>query len=138
MPLRAAPLASALFIAVLSSVSCEAHAQVVHPWQRLGADITPAWLDKVRTASVRLSNCTATFVSPDGLILTNHHCVAACLAQLSNATTDRLRDGFIAATRNDELRCQTQRADVLVKIEDITAKVNAATAGSAQLLDRSF
>jgi hypothetical protein len=97
--------------------------------QRLGVDITPAWLDKVRTASVRLSNCTATFVSPDGLILTNHHCVAACLAQLSTATTDRLHDGFVAASRGAEVRCPTQRADVLVKIEDITAKVNAATAG---------
>lgn len=97
--------------------------------ERYGVNITPAWLDKVRTASVRLSNCTATFVSGDGLILTNHHCVAACLAQLSNSSTDRLRDGFIAAARNDELRCPTQRADVLMKIEDVTAKVNAATAG---------
>ena len=43
--------------------------------QKYGADITPAWLDRVRTATIRLSNCTASFVSPEGLILTNHHCV---------------------------------------------------------------
>jgi len=97
--------------------------------QKLGVDITPAWLDRVRTASVRLSNCTASFVSPDGLILTNHHCAAACLAQLSSAQNDLLRNGFVTAAREGELRCQTQYADVLMKMEDITAKVGAATRG---------
>ena len=97
--------------------------------QKLGVDITPAWLDRVRTATVRLSNCTASFVSPDGLILTNHHCAEACLAQLSSAQNDLLRNGFVTATREGELRCQTQYADVLMKMEDITAKVNAATRG---------
>lgn len=97
--------------------------------QQFGADITPAWLDRVRQASIRLSNCTASFVSPEGLILTNHHCVAACLAELSGPGNDRLNDGFIAKGRNEELRCPTQIADVLMAMEDVTAKVNAATAG---------
>ncbi len=97
--------------------------------QRLGVDITPAWLDRVRLATVRLSGCTASFVSPEGLMLTNHHCIAACLAQLSSPGQDRLRDGFIAAARDGELRCPTQYADVLMNTEDITAKVNAAVAG---------
>ena len=66
---------------------------------QFGADITPAWLDRVRTATIRLSNCTASFVSPEGLILTNHHCSAACLAQLSKEGQDLERDGFIAGTR---------------------------------------
>lgn len=97
--------------------------------QRYGVEITPAWLDRVRTATVRLSNCTASFVSPDGLILTNHHCVAACLAQLSSGEKDRLRDGFVTTSREQELRCPTQYADVLMKMENITTKVTAATAG---------
>lgn len=97
--------------------------------ERLGVEITPAWLDRVRLSTVRLSNCTASFVSAEGLILTNHHCVRTCLEQVSSAAEDRLRDGFIAATRGAELRCPTQRADVLMKTEDITAQVNAAVAG---------
>ncbi len=97
--------------------------------QKYGADITPAWLDRVRTATIRLSNCTASFVSPEGLILTNHHCSAACLAQLSKEGQDRERDGFTAGTREQEVKCPTQYADVLMEMENVTAKVNAATAG---------
>jgi hypothetical protein len=97
--------------------------------QRYGVDITQAWLTQLRTATVRLSNCTGSFVSKDGLFLTNHHCIAPCLAQLSSSETDYLRNGFAAQARGDELRCQTQRADVLMKIEDITAQIGTATAG---------
>src|SRR5512139_1972401 len=51
--------------------------------QKYGVEITPAWLDRVRVATIRLSNCTASFISGEGLILTNHHCAASCLAQIS-------------------------------------------------------
>src|SRR5688572_29877526 len=94
-----------------------------------GAEITPAWLDRVRTATVRLSNCTASFISPEGLILTNHHCAASCLAQNSSREKSLLEDGFHAGSREKEIRCGTQVADVLTAMEDITAKVNAATKG---------
>jgi len=97
--------------------------------KKFGVDITPAWLDHVRKSTVRLSGCTASFVSPEGLTLTNHHCVDSCLAQLSKPGQDRQKDGFVAGSRAEELRCPTQNADVLVGIENITAKVNAATAG---------
>jgi hypothetical protein len=100
--------------------------------QLYGVDITPAWLDKVRLATVRLSGCTGSFVSPDGLILTNHHCVSQCLSQLSTPQHDRIAEGFITTKRSDEPRCATDRADILVAMEDITAKVNAATAGLAE------
>jgi V8-like Glu-specific endopeptidase len=95
--------------------------------KQYGADITPAWLDKVRTATVRLSGCTASFVSPEGLILTNHHCAAACLDENSTSEKNLSRDGFLARTRDKEVRCTTQVADVLMAMENVTDKVSAAT-----------
>jgi hypothetical protein len=95
--------------------------------KQYGADITPAWLDKVRTATVRLSGCTASFVSPEGLILTNHHCAAACLDENSTSEKNLSRDGFLARTRDKEVRCTRQVADVLMAMENVTAKVTAAT-----------
>lgn len=94
-----------------------------------GVDITPAWLDRVRTATIRLSNCTASFVSPDGLILTNHHCSEACLDDHSTPTRNLVRDGFLARSRAEELKCGTQIADVLMEMENITDKVSAALRG---------
>jgi len=94
-----------------------------------GADISSAWLERVRTATIRLSNCTASFVSAQGLILTNHHCAEACLDENSSAQKNLLSDGFLARTREKELKCSTQIADVLMDMENITAKVNAATQG---------
>jgi hypothetical protein len=97
--------------------------------QEHGADVSQAWLDRVRTATIRLSNCTASFVSRDGLILTNHHCGEACLDEHSSKEHNLLAEGFLARTRQQELKCGTQIADVLMEMEDITAKVNAATQG---------
>jgi hypothetical protein len=87
------------------------------------------WLDRVRLATVRLSNCTASFVSPDGLILTNHHCVESCLAELSSKDKALLDLGYLAPSRAAERRCSTQLADVLVGMHDVTAKVQSAVAG---------
>ena len=97
--------------------------------QRHGADITPAWLEHARLSTIRLSNCTASFVSPEGLILTNHHCSAQCLAEISSPQQDRLKNGYLARNREEEVRCPTQYADVLTDIEDVTAKLAAATKG---------
>lgn len=94
--------------------------------QKYGADITPAWLDRVRTSTVRLSNCTASFVSAGGLILTNHHCSAQCLDENSTASDNLLKNGFLAAGREQEVRCRTQFADVLMEMENVTAKVESA------------
>jgi Peptidase S46 len=93
-----------------------------------GAEITPAWLDHVRLSTIRLTNCTASFVSPDGLILTNHHCVESCLAELSSKDDSLIDRGFLAAARSAERRCSTQLADVLVGMDDVTAAVGKAIA----------
>jgi len=97
--------------------------------QRNGADITPAWLDHVRLATVRLANCTASFVSPEGLMLTNHHCVESCLAELSSKDRSLVELGFAAADRSAEQRCPAQLADVLVGTENVTDTVSGAIAG---------
>ncbi len=97
--------------------------------QSFGADITPGWLDHVRLATLRLRNCSASFVSPDGLILTNHHCIESCLAELSTKEKSLLQLGFHAAARKDEARCPAQHADVLVGTENITDAVLKAGAG---------
>ncbi len=96
---------------------------------KYGVQITPQWLKQVRLSTVRLAGCTASFVSPDGMLLTNHHCVQGCLAQLSTKDRDLLKNGFLAGSRDQELRCPTQNADILMEIEDVTARVAAATAG---------
>jgi hypothetical protein len=97
--------------------------------QTYGVDVTPAWLDKVRLSTIRLSNCTASFVSPEGLILTNHHCVESCLAEISNKDKSLLELGFAAADRVHEERCVTQLADVLMGVEDVTEAVTKAISG---------
>lgn len=97
--------------------------------RQYGVEITPAWLDHVRLSTIRLTNCTASFVSPAGLMLTNHHCVESCLAELSSKDKSLVELGFAAADRSRELRCPAQLADVLVASENVTDSVARAIAG---------
>ncbi len=94
-----------------------------------GANVGAAWLDHVRLSTVRLTNCTASFVSPDGLILTNHHCVESCLAELSSKDHSLIDEGYKAPNRRAEHRCSTQLADVLVGMDNVTAAVAKSTGG---------
>ncbi|MEZ5499781.1 MAG: S46 family peptidase [Steroidobacteraceae bacterium] len=98
---------------------------------RHGVNISRDWLEHVQRSVVRLSNCTASYVSANGLILTNHHCVASCLAEHSGRDSSLLETGFLATSRTEELRCGTQIADTLIAMIDVTADVNAATSGMA-------
>ena len=100
--------------------------------QAYGVKIDQKWLDRVQAASVRLtSGCSASLVSKDGLVLTNHHCVVDCAQSLSDDKTDYVKDGLIAATREEEKKCPGMQAEVLVSITDVTGQVGAATAGQA-------
>jgi V8-like Glu-specific endopeptidase len=86
-----------------------------------------AWLDRVQAAAVRLTGgCSASFVSKEGLILTNHHCVVQCAQDLSSAGNDYLANGFNAADRAKELKCPGQQAEVVTAITDVTPRVIAA------------
>ena len=94
-----------------------------------GVKLDAKWLDHVRLSSVRIAGCSASYVSKDGLILTNNHCVLGCTSALSSATTDYVKNGFRANLREDELKCPGQTAEVLLSITDATAEVRAAAAG---------
>jgi Peptidase S46 len=95
--------------------------------QQFGVELTPEWLGRVRAASVRLASCSAAFVSADGLLLTNQHCVRNCLAERSSRRQNLISEGFLAPTRDRELQCSSQVADVLLDTEDVTAAIVAAT-----------
>ncbi|WP_298812689.1 S46 family peptidase [uncultured Sphingomonas sp.] len=88
-----------------------------------------AWLDRVQASAVRLTGgCSASFVSAEGLILTNHHCVAQCAQDLSSNSKDYLKAGFIAGDRAREQKCPGQQAEVVTEITDVTKPVTAAIA----------
>jgi len=97
---------------------------------KYGVDIDQAWLDNVRGASVRLSSgCSASVVTKDGLVLTNHHCVRDCAQNLSTAKVDYVKEGFSTASREDEKLCPGMQAEILSTISDVTARVSGAAAG---------
>ncbi|MCA9682929.1 MAG: S46 family peptidase [Myxococcales bacterium] len=76
-------------------------------------------------ASVNLGGCSAAFVSADGLIATNHHCAYGALQANSSVDHDYLKDGFLAATRADELGAPGSTVKVLRTIEDVSAEFKA-------------
>ncbi len=89
-----------------------------------------AWLDKVRLGAVRLAGgCSASFVSPRGLVMTNHHCIRACIQDLSTPKADLLENGFLARSDKEERRCPKVEANQLVELSDVTARIRKATAG---------
>ena len=95
-----------------------------------GVDVTPAWLDHVRGAAVRLSTgCSASVVTSTGLVLTNNHCVADCAQDLSTAGRDYYNAGYLAAAREDEKTCAGMQAEILTSIADVTSKMTSAGAG---------
>ncbi len=88
------------------------------------------WLDHVRLSSLRLARgCSGAFVSPQGLVQTNHHCARACIRQLSTPARDLSANGFYARELKDELKCPDVEVNQLVDISDVTERMNKATAG---------
>ena len=100
--------------------------------KKYGVTIDQQWLDRVRAGAVRLAGgCSASLVSAEGLVLTNHHCVAGCVQDLSTADRDYLKAGFFPASRTDEKQCPGAQAEILTAIADVTPTINAATGGKA-------
>lgn len=85
------------------------------------------WLDHVRLSSVRFNDGgSGSFVSPNGLVITNHHVAFGQLQKLSTPKKDYVKDGFYAKSRQEELKCPDLELNVLVSMENVTAQVQGA------------
>ena len=135
-------LRNPIFASMLCAVCCGA--QAVHAdegmWTfdhfpsgkvqaRYGFAPDATWLDHVRSSAVRLtSGCSASVVSKDGLVLTNHHCVVACEQTMSTAEQDYVAQGFLTHARTEERQCPGMQAEILRQISDVTSRVQSAIA----------
>ena len=99
--------------------------------QRYNFRPSQAWLDHARLSTARIPGCTASFVSSDGLIMSNHHCARGCAEAVTRQGEDLLTNGFFAATRAEERACPNFVVDQLVEISDVTAQVSAAVPAGA-------
>lgn len=99
---------------------------------RHGFELTDAWLDHLMKSSVRFnSGGSGSFVSEDGLVISNHHVGADALQKVSSAEKNYLRDGFHAKTAAEELPCVDLELNVLQSVEDVTARVTAGVPANA-------
>jgi hypothetical protein len=97
---------------------------------------TQEWLDHLRLSSVRFNNGgSGSFVSADGLAFTNHHVGADCIGKLATSGADYMKTGFYAKTQADEAKCPDLELNVLVGIDDVTAKVKAAATAAMSAAD---
>jgi hypothetical protein len=104
---------------------------------KYGFTLTQPWLDHVRLSSVRFNNGgSGSFVSPNGLTMTNHHVGATCIHQLSTEGKDYMKIGFYARTQAEEAKCPDLELNVLQGIEDVTAQVNAAVKPGMSVADQ--
>lgn len=98
--------------------------------KKYGFSASEPWLDHARLSSARLAGgCSGSFVSENGLVMSNHHCAHSCIEQLSKAGKDYVAAGFYAKTLSDEVRCPEIEINRLTGISDVTDKINSATHG---------
>jgi hypothetical protein len=84
-----------------------------------------AWFEKARLGALRIPSCSASFVSPNGLVLTNHHCARDFVSQVAADDENLLDEGFVATDLADERPVEDFEADQLIEIVDVTEEVNA-------------
>jgi hypothetical protein len=95
--------------------------------KKYGFDVTDEWLKKVQMASVRFNNGgSGSFVSPNGLVLTNYHIVEDIVGEVSTPEKDLAKEGFVARTRAEEIKAPSLELNVLESIEDVTSRVTGA------------
>lgn len=103
-----------------------------------GLEIDSGWMDKARLATVRLPNCTASFVSPTGLVLTNHHCTRDEVLAVTLEGENLTDDGFYALTIEEERQIDGYYLDQLIEIIDVTDAIYAAIEGIDDLEERLY
>ena len=95
--------------------------------ERYGFEPTDAWMEHVQKSSVRFnSGGSGSFVSEEGLVMSNHHVGADAIQKLGTQEKNYLQEGFHAKTRAEELRCHDLELNVLMSIEDVTERVKGA------------
>ena len=100
--------------------------------KKYGFEVTDEWLNKVRLASVRFNNGgSGSFVSPNGLVLTNYHIVEDIVGEVSTPEKDLAKEGFVARTRAEEIKAPSLELNQLISIEDVTARVTGAVKANA-------
>lgn len=97
--------------------------------QTLGTNIDQGFLDRVRLSSVKFGGCSAGVVSGQGLVMTNNHCVATCVANLSTPQQQYGETGFTPKTREEERKCPGATAEILTDISDVTERMHKAGEG---------
>jgi hypothetical protein len=103
--------------------------------QKYGFDVTDEWLRKVQLASVRFPGGSGSFVSPNGLVLTNYHIVEDYVGELSSAAKDYAKEGFVAHSPAEEMKVPGLGIDVLMSLDDVTDRVNAAVKSGASAVE---
>ncbi len=94
--------------------------------EKYGFTITKEWLTHVQRAAVRFNDGgSGSFISKDGLVLTNHHVASGQLQKLSTEKRDLLKEGFHAKNRAEELKCADLELNVLMEMENVTVRVNS-------------
>ena len=135
---RAATLAALLAVCLMFTLVAQADEGMWtfdnFPSKTVGTKygFTPSqdWLDHVRLSSLRIAGgCSASFISPQGLVMTNHHCVVDCVEQLSTPQQNFQENGYSAKTPAEEKKCPDFELDQLVEIRDVTKDVLDAMAG---------
>lgn len=94
--------------------------------EKYGFTPDQAWLDHARLSAVSLGGCSASFVSPEGLVITNHHCGRGSIQALSSKEKDYIKHGFLARTREEELKVPNATWRTLMKMENVTEQVAKA------------